>query len=53
MSMDLPAKLRKRGFFIVKDDNTIVVVNEAPLVFNTKDEAELYVKEQNISGTVK
>ena len=53
MDAELPVKLRKRGFFIVKEDNSIVLENENPLVFNTKDEAESYIKEKNISGIVK
>ena len=53
MAAYLPVKLRKRGFFIVKEDNSIVLENETPLVFNTKEEAELYIKEKDILGTVK
>jgi hypothetical protein len=53
MAANLPVKLRKRGFFIVKEDNSILIENEAPLVFNSKEEAESYIKEKNISGIVK
>ena len=53
MAANLPVKLRKRGFFIVKEDNSIVLENDSPLVFNTKEEAESHIKEKNISGTVK
>ena len=52
MAANLPVKLRKRGFFIVKEDNSIVLENDNPLVFNTK-EAESYIKEKDIFGTVK
>jgi len=53
MAANLPVKLRKRGFFIVREDNSILTENEAPLVFNTKEEAETYILEKNISGIVK
>ena len=42
MADNLPVKLRKRGFFIVREDNSILTENEAPLVFNTKEEAESF-----------
>ena len=53
MAVNLPVKLRKRGFFIVKEDNSIVLENDNPLVFNTNEEAESYIKEKDIFGTVK
>jgi len=51
---DIPVNLRKRGFFIV-DENNVIVCNEAghPVTFKEKEEAEKYIKENNISGLVR
>lgn len=54
MATELPIKLRKRGYFIVdKDDNSIILENDTPKIFLTKEEAEKFLKEKNINGYVK
>jgi hypothetical protein len=47
-------KLTKNGFYIVDSDN-IVILNEQhmPLIFDTKEAAEEYCIQNNITGIVK
>jgi len=51
---NIPAGLRKRGFFIV-DENNDVVCNDSglPVTFKDKEDAEKYIKEKNINGFVR
>lgn len=54
MATELPLKLRKRGFYIVDTtENCIYTENDLPKIFATKEEAEKFLKENNISGFVK
>jgi hypothetical protein len=46
-------KCKHKGYYDKIVTDIIVLENENPLVFNTKDEAETYIKEKNISGIVK
>jgi hypothetical protein len=54
MAIELPLKLRKRGFYIVNTtENCIYTENDFPKIFATKEEAEKFLKENNIIGVVK
>ena len=56
----MPAKseitryLQKRGFLIIDSNNKVLLDEKLyPLIFNSKEAAESYIKENNIVGTVK
>jgi len=45
--------LTKRGFVIIVDNNSLVDKDGNIITFNTKEEAEKYISENNINGYIK
>ena len=47
-------RLVKAGFICINNlTNEVICNNGKPIAFKTKEEAELYIKENNISASIK
>jgi hypothetical protein len=48
------SRLVKAGFICINNlTNEVICRNGKPIAFKTKEEAELYIKENNISASIK
>ena len=51
---EIPAYMQKRGFLIIDSNNKVILDAKLyPLIFNSKEAAELHMAENNIIGTVR